>query len=349
MRTTTIILTFLSVGAQSFSDAEIHQHDGYEQQYQQFSSPGYQNDGASYQNYAGSSQASDTGFDGIHLPGINVDPNGIHLPGMHGFETKKPEDSFEGVLPWFFHQEGTPPETCGESSLTPSQYYSLICSHLHKQEREIIPGYKVRFLCDIYGGHNGKQLPASTPERCAQLCEIDSSCIGSSWFSDKKRCILSGPLGAGFREYTIYMHRIVETARQADPFADDASDKESSEKLAECARQQEDHLNQLNQRRRQTMEAEQEFENQLSIYSTEKSIIKSQLSQCGAEKSAINNELHQCNIDKANSEVFQAQLGSCQTQQETLQTQLNQCKDEQTAQHFQSCTYTVVKPKLSVI
>ncbi|PVH92207.1 hypothetical protein DM02DRAFT_663173 [Periconia macrospinosa] len=40
-------------------------------------------------------------------------------------------------------------------------------------------------------------VPASTPERCAQFCEINSGCTRSSWLSNKKRCTLSGPLPAG--------------------------------------------------------------------------------------------------------------------------------------------------------
>ena len=226
--------------------------------------------------------------------------------------TGQPEVSSEGGLPWFYYRGDGPPEMCKYSNLTPSQYYSLMCPDLDGRVQEIVPGYKVRFLCGRYGGHSGIQLPSSTPEQCAQLCEADPGCTGSSWLSDRKLCTLSGPLAAGSRSNTIYMQKVVDTPEREDPFAENCSgefQRESADKFAECSRQQRDCVDQLGQCGNRIIQGEQKYSHQLNTCSMEKNQINIQLAQCNAERQSTK-QCEQRNAEK--DRQFSEQLISCE-------------------------------------
>ncbi|PSN75665.1 hypothetical protein BS50DRAFT_628817 [Corynespora cassiicola Philippines] len=126
------------------------------------------------------------GFGGGLIPGFNFGIGGGQFPGLGiGFGgTQIPGFNFGG-LPLLPGQGNGSPGTSPGTNFTSTQHYTSVCPQFHGRELEINPGYKAVLYCGVYGEHNQKRLGAKSLERCAQLCEDEDGCIGSTWLSQK--------------------------------------------------------------------------------------------------------------------------------------------------------------------
>ncbi|KAL6910426.1 hypothetical protein GGI43DRAFT_427084 [Trichoderma evansii] len=123
--------------------------------------------------------------------------------------------------------------------LAQSGNFSSICPALDDgKAHEIIPGYSVKYKCNIIGPHNGGTIQAATAIVCAQKCKDTKGCTSSSWISGVNICFLGNGLGSS----TQYANAIFMDQAQ-DPLTE--CQKQVASQAANLKKQADDQANAL--------------------------------------------------------------------------------------------------------